>query len=82
MKGTMIYGPRDTRFERSAGAYHHSTNGCHHSPLGHMYLRIGPHQELLDEYLKATGLGAEPQSPLFPAALKDRQVIAPAAGAD
>ena len=30
MKGTMIYGPRDIRFERSAGAYHHSTNGCHH----------------------------------------------------
>jgi hypothetical protein len=26
-------------------------------------------EELLDEYLKATGLGAEPGSPLFPAAL-------------
>jgi site-specific recombinase XerD len=26
-------------------------------------------EELLDEYLKATGLGAEPSSPLFPAAL-------------
>jgi hypothetical protein len=26
-------------------------------------------EELLDEYLKATGLGAERQSPLFPAAL-------------
>jgi integrase len=25
--------------------------------------------ELLDEYLKASGLGAEPRSPLFPAAL-------------
>ena len=39
-------------------------------------------EELLDEYLKATGLGNEPGSPLFPAALgKDRQVIAPAARA-
>ena len=28
-------------------------------------------EELLDEYLKVTGLGAEPSSPLFPAALKD-----------
>jgi hypothetical protein len=26
-------------------------------------------EELLDEYLKATGLGAEPRAPLFPAAL-------------
>jgi hypothetical protein len=26
-------------------------------------------EELLDEYLKTTGLGAEPQSPLFPAAI-------------
>jgi integrase len=26
-------------------------------------------EELLDEYLKASGLGAEPRSPLFPAAL-------------
>ena len=26
-------------------------------------------EELLDEYLKETGLGAEPGSPLFPAAL-------------
>ena len=37
-------------------------------------------EELLDQYLKATGLEKEPGSPLFPAALgKDRQVIAPAA---
>jgi hypothetical protein len=26
-------------------------------------------EELLDEYLKATGLGAEPSSPLFPASI-------------
>src|SRR6202790_4623363 len=36
-------------------------------------------EELLDQYLKASGLEKEPQSPLFPAALgKNRQVIAPA----
>jgi integrase/recombinase XerD len=39
-------------------------------------------EELLDEYLKATGLGAEPGAPLFPAALgKTGKNIAPAARA-
>ena len=37
-------------------------------------------EELLDQYLKASGLEKEPGSPLFPAVYrKDRQVIAPAA---
>jgi site-specific recombinase XerC len=37
-------------------------------------------EELLDEYLKVTGLGAEPGSPLFPTAIgKTGKVIAPAA---
>ena len=32
-------------------------------------------EELLDEYIKATGLGAEPGAPLFPAALQNGQNI-------
>jgi site-specific recombinase XerD len=39
-------------------------------------------EELLDQYLKATGLEREPASPLFPAAWGDREIIAPAAGSD
>jgi hypothetical protein len=34
-------------------------------------------EELLDQYLKATGLEKEPQSPLFPAAIRRREVSAP-----
>ena len=42
MRGTVLYGPRDIRFERSAGAHNYQTDRRDHSPLGHMYLRIGP----------------------------------------
>jgi hypothetical protein len=39
-------------------------------------------EELLDEYLKATGLGSEPGSLLFPAAVRTKwEIIAPSAGA-
>ena len=37
-------------------------------------------EELLDQYLKASGLEKEPQSSLFPASRKNRQIIAATAG--
>jgi hypothetical protein len=37
-------------------------------------------EELLDEYLKATGLGNEPGSPLFPAALGKTGTPGPSLG--
>ena len=42
MQGTMLYGPRDIRFEERPEPTDHQADGCHPPPLGHMYLRIGP----------------------------------------
>jgi hypothetical protein len=41
MNGTMMYA-RVTFVRGSAGAHNHKAVRCTYSPLGHMYLRVGP----------------------------------------
>ena len=42
MQGTVLYGPRDIRFEDRPEPKIIKADRCHHPPLGHMHLRIGP----------------------------------------
>ena len=42
MQGTMLYGPRDIRFEDRPEPYNHPIDRCNPSALGNMYLRIRP----------------------------------------
>ena len=42
MKGTVLYGPRDVRFEERDEPNDHRANRCHHQDLGHLRLRVRP----------------------------------------
>ena len=42
MKGTVLYGPRDVRFEERDDADDHRADRCHHPDLGHLRVRVRP----------------------------------------